>query len=348
MGARSTEVKAKSIGLRGAFLALLASLAAVGLITGCGDDDNTATGAEEADAANSDPGLKPREEIEIQYVFHGVASDPFFNVIRAGVDQAAKDYGVNVEYHGTEVYDPREEARLVEAAIAKEPDAIVASVPDPDVLIGPIKSAVDAGIPVVLANIGRESREEIGALVYVGENHYQAGFQAGVKFAEAGVTKALCVNHTVGVVALDLRCDGFTKGFEGETELLAVDGEDPTDVRNRISSKLTSDPAINGVFTLGPPAAEPGLDAIEESGRADEITMATFDLTPKVLEAIRDERMLFANDQQPWLQGYMPIALLTNYVQYGLMPVDDIITGAAFVTPENAADVIALSEKAIR
>ena len=58
--------------------------------------------------------------------------------------------------------------------------------------------------------------------------------------------------------------------------------------------------------------------------------------------------MAFAIDQQQYLQGYLPIVLLTQNVKFGLMPGADVLTGPGFVTPDNAAQVIDLSTKGIR
>ncbi len=79
--------------------------------------------------------------------------------------------------------------------------------------------------------------------------------------------------------------------------------------------------------------------------------LATFDLAPEVLQAIVDGDMLFAIDQQQYLQGYLPIVFLTLYNEYGgLLPGGGgvVLTGPGFVTADNAAAVIQLSSAGIR
>lgn len=164
---------------------------------------------------------------------------------------------------------------------------------------------------------------------------------------EAGVTNALCVNQEVGNVALDQRCEGFTEGLGGTVEVVAV-GMDPTEIQNAIKAQLSAKPDINGVLALGPVASEPTFAALEALEVLDKVKVATFDLSPGVLEAVRDGKMLFAIDQQPFLQGYMPVALLTLYKKYGLMLPSNVGTGPSFVTKDNAAQVIDLSAKGIR
>ncbi len=61
-------------------------------------------------------------------------------------------------------------------------------------------------------------------------------------------------------------------------------------------------------------------------------------------------KILFAVDQQPYLQGYLPVVMLANRARYGILPAqgDVVATGANFVTRQNAAQALELSERSIR
>ena len=283
----------------------------------------------------------------IVVVTHGQATDPFWSVVKNGVDEAAKTFGATVEYRAPDTFDMVQMAQLIDAAVASQPDGLAVSIPDADALGDSIASAVAAGIAVVSMNSGSTAREELGVLAHVGQTELEAGRGAGQRMKEAGVTNALCVNQEVGNVALDQRCEGFTEGLGGTVEVVAV-GMDPTEIQNAIKAQLSAKPDINGVLALGPVASEPTFAALEELDVLDKVKVATFDLSPGVLEAVRDGKMLFAIDQQPFLQGYMPVALLTLYKQYGLMLPGNVGTGPSFVTKDNAAQVIDLSAKGIR
>ena len=280
-------------------------------------------------------------------VSHGQASDPFWSVVKNGVDEAASELGVNVEYRAPTTFNMVEMAQLIDAAVASQPDGMVVSVPDAAALGDSIKNAVAAGIPVVSMNSGSDVREELGVAAHVGQTEYEAGLGGGKRMKEAGVTHALCINQEVGNVALDLRCEGFTDGLEGDVQVVAVT-MDPTEIQSAVTAQLSSNPDINGVLALGPSAAEPTLQALEQAGVLETITFGTFDLSPGVLQAIADGKMAFAIDQQQFLQGYLPIVLLKKNAQYGVMPAGTVMTGPGFVTQENAAQVIELSQKGIR
>lgn len=288
----------------------------------------------------------------IVVVTHGQASDPFWSVVKNGVDQAAVDMRVTVEYQAPTTFDMVAMTQLIEAAIASDPDGLIVSNPDPDALNPVITSAIDAGIPVISINSGSDVAEEVGVLAHVGQTEYEAGFGGGQRMADAGATNALCVNQEVGNVALDLRCQGFTDAMNeagGSVEVLAVDLADPTGTQQRVLAALSSDESIDAIFTLGPTGATPVLEAMTNEGLVGEILLATFDLSPEVLEAIRDGDMLFAIDQQQYTQGYLAIVYMTLYLENLNTPGQVLVpTGPGFVTQDTAAQVIDLSAAGTR
>jgi simple sugar transport system substrate-binding protein len=285
-------------------------------------------------------------------VSHGQASDPFWSVVKNGVDQAAKDMGVTVEYQAPGTFDMVAMAQLIDAAVASKPDGLVVSIPDANALGPHIKAAVDAGIPVISMNSGSDVAQSLGILTHIGQTEFEAGQGGGTQMAAAGVKHALCVNQEVGNAALDLRCNGFkdTMSKAGSSvDVLAVDLANPTDSQQRITAAITADSTIDGVLTLGPTGASPALAALTSMGKLGQIKLATFDLSPDVLQAISAGNMLFAIDQQQYEQGYLPIVLLKLY-RSNLNTIANpvLMTGPGFVTRDNAQRVIALSQAGTR
>ncbi|GIV81435.1 MAG: sugar ABC transporter substrate-binding protein [Anaerolineae bacterium] len=300
-------------------------------------------------SAAAQEGMRP---YRIVVVTHGQAADPFWSVVKNGVDQAGKDMRVTVEYQAPATFDMVAMSQLIDAVVASNPDGLVVSIPDPDALGPSIKAAVAAGIPVISINSGSDVAEEFGVLAHIGQTEYEAGYGGGQRMAAAGATKALCVNHEVGNVALDLRCQGFSDAMAeagGTVEVLAVDLADPTGSANRIAAALTADESINAMLTLGPGSALPALQALQDEQLLGKVLLATFDLSPEVLEAIRDGNMLFAIDQQQYMQGYLPIVYLTLYLENLNTPGAILIpTGPGFVTQETAAQVIEYAARGTR
>lgn len=288
----------------------------------------------------------------IVVVTHGQASDPFWSVVKNGVDQAATDMRVSVEYQAPATFDMVAMSQLIEAAIATEPDGLVVSIPDPDALGPAIQMAVQAGIPVISINSGSDVAAEFGVLAHVGQTEYEAGYGGGQRMVAAGATNALCVNQEVGNIALDLRCQGFSDAMAeagGSVTVLAVELADPTGTINRISAALSADSTIDAIFTLGPTGAAPALEALDREGLTGEILLATFDLSPEVLAAIRDGNMLFAIDQQQYTQGYLAVVYMTLFLENLNTPGQILVpTGPGFVTQDTAAQVIDLSAAGTR
>jgi simple sugar transport system substrate-binding protein len=304
-------------------------------------------------ACEGEHGGEDREGIRFVAVTHGQPADPFWSVVSNGLRAASRDLGVRVEYQAPSVFDMVEMSDLIQAAVASRPQGLIVSIPDPDALGDAVRDAVAAGIPLVSINSGSEASAELGALAHVGQTEYEAGWGAGERMARAGVRLALCVNQEVGNLALDLRCDGFRDALQeegGRVRVVAVELADPEGTRERVAAALRSDEEVDGLLTLATIAAEPALQALEETGRSEAVTVATFDLSPDVLSAVADGRMAFAIDQQQYLQGYLPVVFLTKYLETGAMPGggDVIRTGPGFVTQEGVAAVREWTARGVR
>ncbi|MGA8657878.1 MAG: sugar ABC transporter substrate-binding protein [Chthoniobacterales bacterium] len=285
---------------------------------------------------------------KIIVVTHGQVSDSFWLVVKNGVELAAKETGSDVEYRAPEKFDMVALAQLIDAAVASKPDGLVVSIPDAEALGKSIQAAVAAKIPVISINSGSDVSKKLGCLLHVGQEEEIAGKGAGEREKAEGVKKAVVINQEVGNVALDLRAKGFSEGLGTNAEVLAVK-MDFTEARNAVASYLQKNPDVEGMLALGPTGAEPALQALEAAGKLNKVRFGTFDLSPTVLQAIAAGQMEFAIDQQQFLQGYLSVVIMANYIKFGLLPANPtVLTGPGFVTKENAKQVIDLSKKGIR
>jgi simple sugar transport system substrate-binding protein len=295
-----------------------------------------------------------RSNLKFYVITHGQASDPFWSVVKKGVDQAAHDMGVTAIYESpaSTTFDVVAMAHLIDTAVAAHPAGLVVSIPDPTGLGPSIRAAVAAGIPVISINSGSDVAKSLGVLVHIGQTEEQAGIGGGQKMGAAGVKHALCVNQEVGNAALALRCKGFKEGLAqtgGTVTELGVNLNSPTQTQQTIAAALQHDPSIDGIMTLGPTGATPALKALQSLNKTGQIKLATFDLSSDVLQAIKNGQMLFAIDQQQYLQGYLPIVLLTLYKTNLNTIANDILqTGPGFVTPDNVNQVIKLTAQGTR
>src|SRR6266702_4256698 len=216
------------------------------ILSACGGGSQ-ATGSTSSSSGGTSRNLK------FYVITHGQASDPFWSVIKRGVDQGAKDMGVQAIYEAPPTFDVVAQSHLIDSAVAAHPAGLVVSIPDPNALGPSIKAAVAAGIPVISINAGAEVAKSLGILVHVGQTEELAGFAGGQKMGAAGAKHALCVNQQVGVATLEQRCKGFPHALEqvGVTvKGLRVNGTSRTQPQQTIEDGIRHDPPIHGVMML--------------------------------------------------------------------------------------------------
>lgn len=290
----------------------------------------------------------PALAADIIVVAHGQANDPFWSVVKNGVEMAAKHTGATVDYRSPETFDMVAMSQLIDAAVNQKPDGLVVSIPDADALGPSIQRAVAAGIPVISINSGSDVSKGLGALLHIGQDEEETGRIAGEKLKEMGGKKGICINQEVGNVGLDLRCAGFAAGF-GDVTVLPT-SNDPAEIQAKVTAALQADPSIDTVLALGAgTAGEPAVAAVVAMGKGQgAIKVASFDLSASFLESVAAGDAAFAIDQQQFLQGYLAVDFLALHADYGLMPGGNVASGPNLITADKAAQVVELSAKGIR
>ncbi|GLW28446.1 sugar ABC transporter substrate-binding protein [Actinoplanes regularis] len=281
----------------------------------------------------------------IAFVTHETPGDTFWDKVRAGAEQAAKDEGVTLKYSNDP--DAGKQAGLIQSAVDAKVDGIATTLVTPDALTGAVKSATAAGIPVVGLNAGIDQYQKVGALMYFGSDESLAGTSLGKRIAAEGAKHPLCVIHQTGSVALEARCAGVRSAVPG-TENLQVNGADDSAVTTTLQAKLAQDKSIDYVVTLGAPIA---LDAINAKQQASSSAkLVTFDLNQEIAKRIKDGQVEFAIDQQPYVQGYLAVTSLYLYLKNGndIGGGKPVLTGPSFVDKTNIDKILPFTEKNTR
>ena len=280
-------------------------------------------------------------------ITHG-AGDTFWAVAHKGAAAAGGDLGITVKYSESR-NDAQKQAQLINTAVAQKVKGIATSVPNPDAMKDAFARAKKAGIPFITLNSGLDVFKKFGAITHVGQTETIAGKAAGEKLKAAGGKRLLVVIHEQGNIGLEQRYSGAKSGFKSTVERLQVKGvTDLATTTNQIRTKLTVDKGVDTILTLNPDVAGAALDAVK--GANSKAKIATFDLSSNVIKAIQGGKVLFAIDQQQYLQGYLPVVFLylyntnLNTVGGGL----PVLTGPGFVDKSNAAKVAALAKKGTR
>ena len=329
-------------------LVIAFTLAAIILMAGCGQTESGDDTPAEATSAE--------DEFRFFLVSHAPSTEQFWIPIDKGLQQAGEDMGVAVDYRGVQqnLSDPNEQRQLILNAIAAQPDGLIITNPNPESLNPAIKQAVDEGIPVVLINAGQSAVDEVGALTYVGNDEVESGRMAAQMLSESGCENALLVSLPQGALALtDFRNTGFVDGFPGTVtwaEIPLSNINDATRIRSIIETELQKNPAIDCVFSAGSAFTPAMLVARENLGeRGDAIHWAAIDIVAQVVDALRNNEMDFALDQQQFSQGYLPVVILSMYLRFKVTPGSKAIgSGPGVVTPENVEDIVEVQEQGLR
>lgn len=261
-------------------MAMMAALAlvALGLQTGCGDDDS----GQGSSGKTSD--------YEIVFI-PGVTGDDFFHTIWLGAQEEAKRLGVSIEQQAPPKYEPSSQIPIVNAAVARRPDALIVAATDAEALQAPLKQAADRGIKVVTFDTTTE--DPSFAVTHVSSDVVEAGRVVGEQLVKLtdGRGKVMYIDHAPGVgFARDLRA-GFTEVVDDEPgiELLPIQyfDLDPQKANSITRTTLTRHPDLAGAFVgvaLGSQGAIPALQAAGKLGRVKTVAFDAFVQNMELLE----------------------------------------------------------------
>jgi simple sugar transport system substrate-binding protein len=287
--------------------------------------------------------------IMVAIVTHGDTGS-FWSVFKRGVDQAAKDLkprGLTV----TQVYANNDVAKQVagiNAAIAQKAHVIATSVPSASALKGSLTRASKKGIEIITVNSGLGAFDSLPHyMVHVGQTEDVAGQGAGKQFKSAGAKKVLIVIHEASNSGLQQRADGVKKilGSGGVSVLTIPNAKsDIPGTKAKVKAAFNANKSLDGFLGLDPDVTIPCLDILPKGTKA-----GTFDVGGAIKE-IQAGRLMFAIDQQQYLQGYLPVVFGVLYVT-NLNTVGNgqpVLTGPGIINKANAAQVAKLASQGTR
>ena len=201
--------------------------------------------------------------------------DSWWCTMRDTMEMAADNMGVNLQILAPDAFDVNEVARLVDQARADQPDGMAITITNADILRDSVNRVLGDGIPVVGFNAGDgPDSDRIPYGTYIGQREYDGGYYGGRYLAAAATagSKGICINHQVGHIGLDARCNGFVDAMReagialaGSNGVLGI-SDDVAASSQVISDFYASNPDTNIFFTLGPNSATPFYDFLESEG----------------------------------------------------------------------------------
>jgi simple sugar transport system substrate-binding protein len=294
------------------------------------------------------------------FAIGGKPDDEFWAKIKKGAEDAglvAEATGGSVTWLGLQTYDnPGPDiAKLIRTALSQHPDAIVGPDWVPEALNDTFKAVVAAHVPLIIYNGGMDAAKKLGAMTYVGSDEYSAGVVAGEYFGSRAIKHVLCVNTLSGASNTEARCKGVADaivkkgGKSNELPLPSSALGNPAAVAQAVKAALLKDKSVDGVITISSPDANSAASAISQAAVGDKVKLASFDLDEACLDRIKDNKQMFAIDQQPYLQGFLAVSLLNARVEYGLdLPTSPLLTGPAIVDASNLGAALRGAKAGVR
>lgn len=277
------------------------------------------------------------DQLVFSMVSHGGVGNPFWITVIKGMDDACALLSADCAWLSDPVDDQEAMGGYWDAALARNPDGIGTTSPQPEVIRDAVNRADEAGIPVIIFNTADPNAgtpDALPALFYIGASEFVNGrLNAQRVLAEAAadgvtITKAVCPIQEVGHSGLEARCAGVRSILEEAG--IPLDGltisNDVTASAGVLNDYFTANPDTNAAFLLGPnPASSLNL-YVQEAGRGPrEIYATVHDTSTEIFQMIRDGYLLQAVDQQPYVQGFETIIWLYLNSQFELAPGGDIL-----------------------
>jgi simple sugar transport system substrate-binding protein len=319
--------------LRGAGL-VSAAAAASALLAAC-TDENVPVGA-----VGNFPST-PRWRFVL--VCH-VTTNPFFTPTQYGAEDACRLLGIEYQWTGSVNSVVAEMVDATNTAITSRADGIALCVVDQEAFRAPVSQALDAGIPVVSFNAdGARDNRGTDRLAYIGQGLYESGYALGQRaLQQIDEGEVAGFIATPGQLNIQPRIDGCEQAFRDSgkpvTFTPVATNADITQGLSIIDAYVQGHQDVAGLLAVDAGSTQSVGQMVDKYGLRDRGLQVAggFDLIPETLNAIRDGHLDYTIDQQPYLQGFLPVIALYLYqLSGGLISPTETNTGLLFVTADN-------------
>ena len=302
------------------------------------------------------------QSMDIVFTHHSSASNPFWQAVKRGFDDACEKIQANCQmiFTQTEGAIDQQAANMM-AALAGGPDALLTSIVDNNAFDQIIASARENGTIVIASNVDdTEGADGNARQAFIGQGFVPAGYSLGRKMAEffpaQGPIKAVVGVSAPGQNWSEQRAAGviqYLEEFKGanpgrSVEIVRLDtGTDGAVVAERVGAYINANPDTTVYFDTGLWHAYVAQVLADRGVEPGKVLMGGFDIVAEVLQQMEAGYIQVQVDQQPYMQGFMPVmqAYLAHTVD--LAPAD-IDTGQGLVLREDVAELWDLARQGLR
>lgn len=268
----------------------------------------------------------------------GVGGDAYYGSVQCGIEAAAKSRGAMVDTQAPKSFDPAAQIPILEAMIAKKPDAIVIAPTDSKALFAPLKKAADQGIKVVLVDTTLEDPSI--AVSEVSSDNVEAGKVAAAELAKVLGDKkgsVLTVNLSPGVTTTDDREKGFAEAIKaaGQNYLQQQFSNNSVQKADQIvSATLLSNPDLAGIFSTAAFNTEGAVAALRAAGRSKHVMIVGFNANPPGIDQLKKGQVFAQVVLKPYDEGKFAGEQALNALE-GKPVEKQILTGSVVATKDN-------------
>jgi ribose transport system substrate-binding protein len=316
------------------------------LVTGCAAPATAPAAADTAESATALPG-----EGETYVVIGSLFQLEFFDALKAGVCDAANSIGAKWYYAGPQEFVPDQISQAIDQAVANKVTGIVLHGQSPETAAA-IDNAIAAGVPVIIVNTDIPSNR----LSFLGCNPYQAGYDMGEqmgnlldgKTGKVIISTAISVGQPSALENLRGAKDALAN-YAGLTVVEVDDSADANVAATNIGAALQANPDVVGIIGQQAYTAVGACTAVREAGLTGKVVVIGRDRDTATLELIENGELAASYAQNSYVEGFIALQWLHDYVNGDLKVIGDYIggginplpktvdSGSVVITKDNAA-----------
>jgi len=314
--------------------ALAAAIAAAAVfVVACGGDDGGSGSA-------SSGGGGSASKKSIVYV-PGLTGNPFYSTVACGAKSVAAKNNVDFSVQGAPEWNVAKQTAIVNAIIAKKPDAIMISHNDPKAMIVPLKRAQAAGIKVM--TIDGDLADTSIAVSNIQSDNLEGGRLAGERMAEltGGKGTVVAIDNDPGFPISEARVEGFKQAIAKHPDMkylgVKYSHNEVAEAANIVSTTAASNPDLVGVYAAETNNTEGAITGVREAKKEGKISIVGYDTSDPIVQALKDGKVQGVIVQYPFGEGQKGIETLSKAIDGGQVQRNQT---APFVvaTPENVND----------
>jgi len=312
------------------------------ILEACGGSSSSSSSAASGSSAASIFGASG--SYKFTFVNH-VTTNPFFAPTQSGASDACKLLGCSYQWTGSQTSNVSEMVNAVNTAVSAGVTGIAVALVDQTAFNAPVQKALSAGIPVVSYNADAPNNAR---LAYIGQDLFKSGQLLGARIAELVPSGDLALFiATPGALNLEPRINGVQSVLKSHpsitTHVIATGAAVPQEL-STIQAYAKGHTSTKGMFAVDAGSTQSVAQTIQQQGLKGKVKGGGYDLLGPTATLLNSGYIQVTIDQQPYLQGFLPILQLYMYkASNKVSGVADTNTGVKLVDSTTIAQYVAPS-----